>query len=343
MSTHRSVDLHDLIGGLSLLTLLLESTHRSDIRAHTAQDLVAIQLPKSRPASEPTNNRKHLEHTGQKTMSVGTAPSDERRRVTVENVTDEEDIYRMRSNDRSRSAGLRAPTGAKLSRSGSRTSSRKSESQRDYESDEMSDTMRAKRKDSKRRQTPISVSSDRSRDKRDRRSRAYTDDGQRSRETAQRNVRRLLELRVGEDREIAEELLLHDLQELEDRQLAEQLADQEDGLEQSKRIAAEQQQKIAAVELQLQLEHAKAEQYESQAQANKAQKLSGTSLPEEPCVPMSGTKLDFGNRVILQWYRIADIAKTGHSQIPDQGIQWGEDVNNDQGQGREWPAITCKA
>ncbi|KAJ7292439.1 hypothetical protein C8J57DRAFT_1489947 [Mycena rebaudengoi] len=238
----------------------------------------------------------------------------------------------------------------------------------------MSDTTRAKRKDSKRRQTPISVLSDRSRDKRlrsvksavashddgwkgddelepprgwdennkclaalaveqDRRSRAYTDDGQRSRETAQRNVHRLVELRVGEDREIAEELLLRDLQELEDRRLAEQLADQEDGLEQSKRIAAEQQQKIAAIELQLQLERAKAEQYESvtpswesKPKPNKAQKSSGTSLPEEPRVPMSGTKLNFGNRVILQRYRIADIAKTGHSQIPEQGIQWGEDA-----------------
>ncbi|KAJ7197314.1 hypothetical protein C8J57DRAFT_1262844 [Mycena rebaudengoi] len=403
MSTHRSVDLHDPIGGLSPLTSLLESTRRSDIRAPTAQDLAAIQLPESRPASEPTNDRKRLEHAGQKTMSVGSAQSDERRRVTVETVTDEEDIYRMRSNIRSRSAGVRAPTGAKTSRSGSRMSSRKSESHgrqgqdknedlfdsispyptldviQDYESDDMSDTTRAQRKASKRRHTPTSVSSDKSRDKsgrsgksvvashddgckggdevdplegwnettkrlaalaveQDRLSRSRTEDGQRSRETLQRNLCRLLELRCGEDRALAEELLLRDLQELEDRRLAEQLEVQSDNLDQSRRMATEQQRKIAAAELQLQLDREKAERYDAvvreqerkashsvTSKHDKAPRLIGTPKDDDQHASGSRVKLDFADRIILQRYRIADMLKTGGSNVPDQGIQWGAD------------------
>ncbi|KAJ7283440.1 hypothetical protein C8J57DRAFT_1676156 [Mycena rebaudengoi] len=407
MPTYRSADLHDPIGGLSPLTSLIESTRRSDIRGQNSPFLAP--LPESRPASEPANDSQNTKQSNRKTMSVGSAPSDERRRVTVETVTDEEDIYRIRSKDQLSSAVSRARNEAKHSRSGSHTSSRKSglkEGQdkfenlfetmsiyptmdviQDYESDEMSDTTRAKRKAGKRRQTPLSVSSRGGHDKstravknaavsrddgwrgddesdsplgwddhkkrlavfaleHDRSSRARTEEGQRSREAAQVNLCRLRDMRVGEDREVAEELLLRDLQELDDRRLAEQLAAQQDRIDHSKRIAAEQQQKIVAAELQLQAERAKAEEYESVVrkqerravhQSSKAvshssmlkrdgtPKPSGTPLRKDHDDQSSRAKLDFGNRVILQRYRIADIMKTGQSHVPDQGIQWGAD------------------
>jgi hypothetical protein len=50
----------------------------------------------------------------------------------------------------------------------------------------------------------------------DRSSQAHTEEGQRSREAVQVNLHRLRDIRVGEDREVAKELLLCDLQELDD-------------------------------------------------------------------------------------------------------------------------------
>jgi hypothetical protein len=97
----------------------------------------------------------------------------------------------------------------------------------------------------------------------DRLSHSRMEDRQRSWETVQCNLCRLLELRCGEDRVLAEELLLRDLQELEDRRLAEQLEVQSDNLDQSRWMATEQQQKIAAAELQLQVDREKAERYDA--------------------------------------------------------------------------------
>ncbi|KAJ7938673.1 hypothetical protein B0H13DRAFT_2301301 [Mycena leptocephala] len=182
----------------------------------------------------------------------------------------------------------------------------------------------------------------------DRFERAVTSSGQRRRDAVEQNVRRLRDMRVGEDRVVAEESLIHDLQELEDRRLAEKLAEQQTALDHARRTMELQKQKTAALEAELHAERAKTEHYQSVVREHEQQEthLTDTSLAamklqtqqrlsDVLLAPETGSnntithevrsQLDFSNRVILQRYRIADIMKTGRSQVPDQGIQWGDD------------------
>ncbi|KAJ7277341.1 hypothetical protein C8J57DRAFT_1223089 [Mycena rebaudengoi] len=96
-------------------------------------------------------------------------------------------------------------------------------------------------------------------------------DGHRCRDTMANTVRRLRELRVGEDRDIAGELTIRDLQELEDRGLAERLAEQQQVLDRTRWNLALQEQKIAALEVQLQAERTKTKHCQSMVREHERQ------------------------------------------------------------------------